>query len=113
MGETPEKHAFALGLTGTAPATPALGQSAEIRDETLTNPAYKGLNPDDGTVKDNKVGTAALLAGSVTVPSTSAVSDTYIAAGSTVTVHTSAVITVGDATDGGAISGYWASGSSG
>lgn len=33
MSETPEKHAYALGLTGTAPATPALGQTAEERDE--------------------------------------------------------------------------------
>jgi hypothetical protein len=35
IGETAAKHAYALGLTGTAPATPALGQTAEERDETL------------------------------------------------------------------------------
>lgn len=34
IGETPEKHAWALGLTGDAPPTPAIGQSAEERDET-------------------------------------------------------------------------------
>lgn len=31
--EDPDKHDFALGTTGTAPATPALGQTAEERDE--------------------------------------------------------------------------------
>src|SRR5690606_13871857 len=34
IGETPEKHAYALGLTGTAPPTPALGQTSQERDET-------------------------------------------------------------------------------
>lgn len=34
MSETPAKHAYALGLTGTVPPTPALGQTAEERDET-------------------------------------------------------------------------------
>jgi hypothetical protein len=34
IGETTAKHAYALGLTGTAPPTPALGQSAQERDET-------------------------------------------------------------------------------
>lgn len=33
MSETPEKHAYALGETGTAPPTPALGQTPEERDE--------------------------------------------------------------------------------
>lgn len=33
IGETPDKHPFALGKTGTAPATPALKQSGEVRDE--------------------------------------------------------------------------------
>ncbi|MDG6079746.1 hypothetical protein E3U23_11155 [Erythrobacter litoralis] len=32
IGETPNKHAFALGKTATAPATPALGQTPEERD---------------------------------------------------------------------------------
>lgn len=32
MGETPEKHDFALGRTGTAPPTPALKQTVEERD---------------------------------------------------------------------------------
>src|SRR3546814_11219041 len=34
MGETPAKHAYALGETGVAPPTPALGQTAQERDET-------------------------------------------------------------------------------
>lgn len=34
MGETPSKHAYALGETGVAPPTPALGQTAQERDET-------------------------------------------------------------------------------
>lgn len=33
IGETDAKHAFALGQTGTPPPTPALGQTAEERDE--------------------------------------------------------------------------------
>ena len=37
MGETPAKHAYALGQTGTAPATPALGQTPQERDETASN----------------------------------------------------------------------------
>lgn len=32
IGETPAKHAYALGRTGVAPPTPALGQTAEERD---------------------------------------------------------------------------------
>ena len=32
ISETPAKHAFALGRTGVAPPTPALGQSAGDRD---------------------------------------------------------------------------------
>ncbi len=41
IGETDTKHAYALGLTGTAPPTPALGQTAEERDDlaaAATNP---------------------------------------------------------------------------
>src|SRR3546814_8617762 len=34
MGETPAQHAYALGETGVAPPTPALGQTAQARDET-------------------------------------------------------------------------------
>ncbi len=41
MSETTAKHAFALGLTGTAPATPSLGQTAQDRDETAANTADK------------------------------------------------------------------------
>src|SRR5690606_4892538 len=37
MGETPAKHAYALGQTGAAPDTPALGQSGQERDETAAN----------------------------------------------------------------------------
>lgn len=33
MGETDAKHDYALGLTGVAPPTPALGQTAEDRDQ--------------------------------------------------------------------------------
>lgn len=33
MGETAAKHAYCLGLTGTAPPTPAIGQTAQDRDE--------------------------------------------------------------------------------
>lgn len=33
MGETPSKHAYCLGQTGVAPATPAIGQTAQERDE--------------------------------------------------------------------------------
>lgn len=33
IGETVAKHAFALGLTGTPPPTPALGQTAQDRDQ--------------------------------------------------------------------------------
>ncbi len=33
MGETSAKHAYCLGLTGTAPPTPAIGQTAQERDE--------------------------------------------------------------------------------
>jgi hypothetical protein len=37
IGETAAKHAYALGLTTTAPATPSLGQDAQERDETAAN----------------------------------------------------------------------------
>lgn len=33
MGETSAKHAYCLGLTGTAPPTPAIGQTAQEKDE--------------------------------------------------------------------------------
>lgn len=33
LGETPTKHAFALGKTGAAPATPSLKQTGEERDD--------------------------------------------------------------------------------
>lgn len=33
MGETPAKHDYALGITGTPPPTPALGQTPQERDE--------------------------------------------------------------------------------
>ncbi|USA39614.1 hypothetical protein NCF86_00170 [Pelagerythrobacter marinus] len=42
IGETPGKHAYCLGQTGVSPPTPAIGQSAEERDEVsdaaLTGP---------------------------------------------------------------------------
>lgn len=39
IGETPAKHAYALGLTGTAPPTPSIGQTAQERDETAAGAA--------------------------------------------------------------------------
>ncbi|MEM6493703.1 MAG: hypothetical protein AAF650_04920 [Pseudomonadota bacterium] len=42
--EDPTKHPFALGLTATAPATPAIGQTAQERDQTAAvNQDPKGL----------------------------------------------------------------------
>lgn len=41
MGETPAKHAYCLGQTGVAPPTPALGQTAQERDE-LASEAVSG-----------------------------------------------------------------------
>lgn len=37
IGETPAKHAYALGQTGTAPDTPSLGQTGQERDETASS----------------------------------------------------------------------------
>jgi hypothetical protein len=39
IGETPAKHAWALALTGDAPPTPMLGQTAQERDETAAGAA--------------------------------------------------------------------------
>lgn len=39
IGETPAKHAWALGLTGDAPPTPAIGQTPQERDETAAGAA--------------------------------------------------------------------------
>lgn len=39
MGETAAKHAYALGLTGTAPPTPAIGQTGEDRDDIASGVA--------------------------------------------------------------------------
>lgn len=61
-----------------------------------------GLEPD-GTVKDGKVGTGALVAGSVTVPGSATSPDTTILAGSTVDVLTTGWINVGDSVDGGGL----------
>lgn len=55
IGETDAKHAYALGLTGTAPPAPALGQDAEERDRTAANNALpEGLDFDftGGTLPD-------------------------------------------------------------
>lgn len=49
IGETAAKHAFALGLTGTPPPTPALGQSAEERDELAA--ATGGLSQGAHTLR--------------------------------------------------------------
>lgn len=54
MGETPAKHAIALGQTPAPPATPVAGQDGEDRDETTYD---TGANPPR-TVADE----AALLA---------------------------------------------------
>lgn len=39
VGETDAKHAYALGLTGTAPSAPSLGQDAQEKDETAAGVA--------------------------------------------------------------------------
>jgi hypothetical protein len=39
IGETPAKHAYALGQTGTPPPTPALGQTSEERDDIALSAA--------------------------------------------------------------------------
>ena len=41
MGETSAKHAYCLGLTGTAPPTPAVGQTAQERDELAAAVTYE------------------------------------------------------------------------
>ncbi|ASP29675.1 hypothetical protein CHH26_05085 [Qipengyuania flava] len=65
MGETSAKHAYCLGLTGTAPPTPAVGQTAQERDELAAAVTYEanssaislslggGPNTYDSTEIDN------------------------------------------------------------
>jgi hypothetical protein len=59
MGETPAKHAIALGQTPAPPATPVAGQDGEDRDETTYD---TGANPPRTVANE-----AALLALSVPV----------------------------------------------
>lgn len=105
ISETPEKHDYALGRTGTAPPTPTLANS-EDRDETASDPFVNSL-PDlideAGVLLNGVVTTGSIAAGSVTVPDTTAVADVFVAAGATVTVATTDWIAVGDSTDGGAL----------
>lgn len=49
IGETPTKHAFALGQTGTAPPTPALGMTQEERDAMT---AVIDVIPSDDVILD-------------------------------------------------------------
>lgn len=44
IGETAAKHAFALGKTGSPPPTPALGQTAEDRDDIASEVAAVGVD---------------------------------------------------------------------
>ena len=63
IGETPAKHAYALGETATPPPTPTLGQSAQERDE-LAWVAKGGLDATSLAIKNSfTVG----LAGNVTL----------------------------------------------
>lgn len=58
MGETPAKHAYCLGQIGTAPPTPAIGQTAEERDRLA---AEAGLPADYDAAKARHEDPAALL----------------------------------------------------
>lgn len=75
IGETPAKHAFALGLTGTAPPTPAIGQTGQERDELAgvvqtTAQATITLAADKIVAADSAAAvTAGNLAALVWVPS--------------------------------------------
>ncbi|MEM6907169.1 MAG: hypothetical protein AAF494_00700 [Pseudomonadota bacterium] len=65
MTETPGKHSYALGLTGTAPPTPTIGQTAQERDQgaaltslptgyirnQITNSWVTDADPLDGLVQ--------------------------------------------------------------
>jgi hypothetical protein len=44
IGETTAKHAYALGQTGTPPPTPALGQTAQQRDELAAAALYESTS---------------------------------------------------------------------
>jgi len=96
MGETPDKHDFALGLTGTAPPTPFIGQDAEerdtVRDEVMQFYPVAGLDAQDiadtiavgGGLAATTVGTSALIPDSVT-SSTSAYTISATAIGTSFT----------------------------
>jgi hypothetical protein len=60
--ETPEKHAFALGLTGTPPPTPAIGQTAEERDKIASG----ALNPPGFATIEISSSYTVGLAGNIT-----------------------------------------------
>lgn len=64
VGETPAKHAYALGLSGVAPPTPALGQSGEERDEL----AAAALNPRGAYLIVSKTVAYPLSSTDTTIP---------------------------------------------
>jgi hypothetical protein len=63
--ETAGKHAFALGETGTAPATPSLGQTAEERD-ALVWEATNG-SPTAHTIRSATAGWPMYAGGSTSI----------------------------------------------
>lgn len=74
IGETEAKHAFALGMTGTAPPTPALGQTAEDRDiiasaaiETIPSGYETSLISQSYTAAASIAGTDAGVDASITI----------------------------------------------
>lgn len=74
IGETPGKHASALGLTGTAPAAPATGMAAQDRDELAYTTGIQSYAENmDGEivtaqVADSAVTTAKIESDGVTTP---------------------------------------------
>ncbi|MXP24808.1 hypothetical protein GRI39_01945 [Altererythrobacter indicus] len=62
---------------------------------------YDGLK-NNGDVEDGKVDTSSVVGGAISAPSTTAGSDTYVAAGATTTIMETSLITIGDATYGSA-----------
>lgn len=93
IGETEGKHDYALGLTGTPPPTPALGQTAQERDELAA--AATGLTTAARTI----------VSKTVAFPVTSATGEIDIAAfdgvlntGSTVSFPADTITGLADAT---------------
>jgi predicted phage tail protein len=83
--------------------------SFELRDPsgvalfTAAGGVVKMPNVEVETIKIGAVGTAQLAANAVTVPSTTAGSDTFVSAGATVTLIETGFINVGDVNGGGAV----------